>query len=58
MAHDTEIYTFVAKALEDKIMDGSGFSYTVLSETLHIVMNRGENEINELIKNGLMFVVE
>ena len=45
-------------ALEEKFMAGSGFSYGILSETLHVLLNQAEPVNNELLRNGLAFVVE
>ena len=39
-------------------MAGSGFSYGILSETLHVLLNQAEPVNNELLRNGLAFVVE
>ena len=39
-------------------MTGSGYLYTMLSESLHILLNREEPVSNELLRNGLSFVVE
>ena len=58
MTNDTELDTFVINALAEKFMDGSFFFYCIISETLHILVNNGANTENELLSDGLMFVVE
>ena len=58
MTNDTELDTFVINALSEKFMDGSFFFYGIISETLHVLLNDGANTDNELLKDGLMFVVE
>ena len=39
-------------ALEEKFMDRAGFIYGIISESLHIILNRGEHLDNELLKTG------
>ena len=58
MAKEFEISTFVIDALSEKFMAGSGFFYCVIGENLHISLNRGDNKENELLQNGLAFVIE
>ena len=39
-------------------MSGQFFFYGIISETLHIRLNAGEDSENVLLQNGLAFVVE
>ena len=39
-------------------MAGSGYAYAVVSENLHILLNKDEPVNNELLHNGMSFVVE
>ena len=43
MTQESEIDAFVINALSEKFMDGQFFFYVVISETLHIKVNLGEN---------------
>ena len=36
----------------------SGYGYIIISEQLHILLNREEKVDNELLNNGLLFIVE
>ena len=39
-------------------MAGFGYTHIILSESLHILLNREEQVDNELLENGLLFIVE
>ena len=39
-------------------MAGSGYAHIILSESLHILLNNEEKVDNELLHNGLLFIVE
>ena len=39
-------------------MGREGFVWGIISETLHILLNRGETLDSELLKTGLQFLVE
>ena len=58
MTNDTELDIFVINALAEKFMDGPGFFYGIISETLHNLVNNGENNENTLLSDGMMFLVE
>ena len=45
-------------ALEEKFMAGSGYAYFLISEHMHIYLNRNEPVSNRLLHNGLNFIVE
>ena len=46
MTQESEIDTFVINSLSEKFMDGQFFLYVVISETLHVKVNIGENVEN------------
>ena len=39
-------------------MGREGFGWGIISEALHILLNRGETLDNELLKTGILFTVE
>ena len=39
-------------------MGREGFGWGIISEALHILLNRGETLDNELLKTGIQFSVE
>ena len=39
-------------------MAGSGYAYVLVSETLHVLLNRANPVTNELLYNGLGFAIE
>ena len=45
-------------ALSEKFMDGPFFFYGIISESLHVTLNAVASVENELLSDGLAFVVE
>ena len=58
MTQENDISTFVINSFTEKFMDGWFFFYVIISESLHIMVNNSEIVENELLQQGLMFVVE
>ena len=58
MTQDGEVGQYIINALEEKFMSELGFLYVIISEDLHISLNSNEPVQNELLHNGLSFLVE